>query len=152
MATAAASVLAEPEKQLPALAPVQALCDSPDGITARLAMLTLLAVYKDIVPGYRVRLPTAQEAAVPVSSEIRELRTYEANLLRSYQAYLQILLRAVKAIEGESVLAEAAGKRKAYEDKVARARAATQCLGQLLNAHSHFNYTSGNRNNANTQS
>jgi hypothetical protein len=33
---------------------------------SRLAMLSLLAVFKDIIPGYRIRLPTEKELEVKV--------------------------------------------------------------------------------------
>jgi nucleolar complex protein 3 len=52
---------------------------------ARLAMLSLAAVFRDILPGYRVRLPTEKELAVAVSKEVKKLREYESALLRAYQ-------------------------------------------------------------------
>ncbi len=33
----------------------------------KLALLSACAVFKDIIPGYRIRLPTPQELAVKVS-------------------------------------------------------------------------------------
>ena len=51
----------------------------------RLAQLSLLAVMRDIVPGYRVRLPTEKELAVPVSKDVQRVRDYESTLLRLYQ-------------------------------------------------------------------
>ena len=53
---------------------------------ARLAMLTLLAVFKDILPGYRIRLPTEKELEVPVSKEVKQTRDYESMQVRLYQA------------------------------------------------------------------
>lgn len=52
---------------------------------ARLAMLSLLAVFKDILPGYRIRLPTEKELEVPVSKEVRQTRDYESMQVRLYQ-------------------------------------------------------------------
>lgn len=51
----------------------------------RLAQLSLLAVMRDIVPGYRIRLPTEKELAVPVSKDVQRVREYESTLLRLYQ-------------------------------------------------------------------
>ncbi len=48
-------------------------------------MLSLAAVFKDILPGYHVRLPTEKELAMPVSKEVKKVRDYEGALLRSYQ-------------------------------------------------------------------
>lgn len=53
---------------------------------ARLAMLSLLAVFKDILPGYRIRLPTEKELEIPVSKEVKQTRDYEAMQLKLYQA------------------------------------------------------------------
>lgn len=35
---------------------------------SRLALLSLLAVFKDIIPGYRIRLPSAEELKIKVSA------------------------------------------------------------------------------------
>eukprot|EP00198_Chlamydomonas_reinhardtii_P008517 XP_001697854.1 predicted protein [Chlamydomonas reinhardtii] len=55
-----------------------ALAASRDGNTlvSRLAMLSLLAVYKDILPGYRIRPPTDKE---------QEVKTYLRSLLEGAQ-------------------------------------------------------------------
>ena len=53
---------------------------------ARLAMLSLAAVFRDILPGYRIRPPTEKELAMAVSKDVRKLRDHESSLLRAYQA------------------------------------------------------------------
>ena len=60
--------------------------DMPRTQVARLAMVSQAAVFRDIVPGYRVRLPTEKELAMPVSKDVRRVRDTEAALLRAYQA------------------------------------------------------------------
>jgi nucleolar complex protein 3 len=54
----------------------------------RLAMLSLLAVFRDVLPGYRIRLPTEKELAMPVSKDVKRTRDYEATLLRLYEVQL----------------------------------------------------------------
>lgn len=54
---------------------------------SKLAMLSLLAVFKDILPGYRIRLPTEKELDIPVSKEVKQTRDYEAMQLRFYQVW-----------------------------------------------------------------
>ena len=49
-------------------------------------MLSLAAVFKDILPGYKIRPPTEKELAMPVSKEVKKLRDHESGLLRAYQA------------------------------------------------------------------
>ena len=55
---------------------------------AKWGMLSLVAVFRDILPGYRIRPPTEKELTMPVSKEVKKTRDYEATLLRSYQACL----------------------------------------------------------------
>lgn len=50
-------------------------------------------MYKDVLPAYRIRLPTEKELAMPVSKEVKRLREYESTLLKGYQTYLKHLLK-----------------------------------------------------------
>lgn len=59
--------------------------------TARLAVMSLLAIFQDILPSYRIRLPTAAEMAVKVGKETKKLWDYERALLHHYQSYLKLL-------------------------------------------------------------
>ena len=52
---------------------------------ARLALLSLLAVFRDILPEYPIREPTAKELAAPVSKEVKAVRDYETKLLHQCQ-------------------------------------------------------------------
>ena len=63
------------------LAQLQELCTHEDLQVCKLAMLSLLAVFKDVLPGYRIRLPTAKEKQVQVTKSVRLLRTFERRLL-----------------------------------------------------------------------
>lgn len=59
--------------------------------TASLAIMSLLAVFKDILPSYRLRMPTDVERAGKISKETKQLWDYERALLTHYQQYLQLL-------------------------------------------------------------
>lgn len=48
-------------------------------------MLSLAAVFKDILPGYKIRAPTDKELAMAVSKDVKRLRDHESALLRAYQ-------------------------------------------------------------------
>lgn len=65
----------------------------PNSIRA-LAFLSQLAVFKDIIPGYRIRQLTAAEEAERVRDEVRRMREGEKMLVRNYKSYL-------KGLEGE---------------------------------------------------
>jgi nucleolar complex protein 3 len=60
---------------------------------ARLAMVSLLAIFSDILPSYRIRLPTHEELSVRVSKETKATWDYERNLLSHYQSYWKLLQR-----------------------------------------------------------
>ena len=88
-------------------------------------MLSLVAVFKDILPGFRIRLPTEKELGMPVSKDVKKVRDYEAALLRAYQAFLKALLDAARGQRG-----------------LGFARAAIRCLCMLLPSLYSFNYSS----------
>eukprot|EP00898_Chlorokybus_atmophyticus_P004192 jgi/Chlat1/4774/Chrsp308S00819 len=96
MAEVCSLVLAEPEARLDLLREVRVMCVDDDIPTSRLAILSLAAVYCDICPGYRIRLPTAAELEVTVSKEVAKQRAYEAALLKGYEAYVEVLVKAAK--------------------------------------------------------
>ena len=72
----------------------------------RLSLLSLLAVFKDVLPGYRIRLPTEKELAMPVSKDVKRTRDYEATLLRLYQVHVGSVARSVASDERLNVHAD----------------------------------------------
>ena len=50
----------------------------------RLALLSAAAVLRDLIPAYRIRLPTEKELKMQVSKEVSTLREYERKLLSAY--------------------------------------------------------------------
>lgn len=69
-----------------------------DPLIRKLAILSQLAVFKDIVPGYRIRELTKKEAAEKVSQMIAHLRDWEQGLVAAYQSYLRCLEKELKGI------------------------------------------------------
>jgi nucleolar complex protein 3 len=53
-------------------------------------------VYKDLIPGYRIRQLTALEEGEKVRDEVRRLREGEKMLVRSYKGYLKTLEGEIK--------------------------------------------------------
>lgn len=86
------------------------------------AFLSQLAVYKDLIPGYRIRQLTAQEDAEKVRDEVRRMREGEKALVRNYKTYL-------KALEVE------------VKGKTPLGSVALKCLCELLTAVPHFNFS-----------
>lgn len=59
--------------------------DDDDHRVRHFAMLSQYAVFKDIIPSYRIRIPTTAEMATKVSKEVQRVRSKEAALLKAYQ-------------------------------------------------------------------
>jgi nucleolar complex protein 3 len=62
-----------------------------DPIIRKLAIISQLAVFKDIIPGYRIRALTDQEKAEKVSQMVARTREWEQGLVVVYQTYLRLL-------------------------------------------------------------
>lgn len=80
-----------------------ALCVGEDPAARRLSMAATCAVWKDIIPGYRIRLPTEQEKEVKISKEVQKTRAFEASFLAFYQKYLKLLEEATKGTAPDPV-------------------------------------------------
>jgi nucleolar complex protein 3 len=96
------------------------------------AFLAQLAVFKDIIPGYRIRLTTEKEKEAKVTKEVRKLRQFEEGLLSNYQGFLRELENTVKSIRSKS-------RPLAEQDSLLLARA-VKCFTELLTCASHFNF------------
>ncbi|THH03855.1 hypothetical protein EW145_g5953 [Phellinidium pouzarii] len=92
-----------------------------DVLIRRLAILSQLAVFKDIIPGYRIRPLTDKEKAEKVSQIVQRTRDFEQGLVSVYQAYLRSLEAELKT---KSELADTA----------------LQCICRLLAELTHFNF------------
>ncbi|KAI7826532.1 nucleolar complex-associated protein-domain-containing protein [Gamsiella multidivaricata] len=161
MATMAQAIIAEPEANVGQLRKLRAMAQDPSDVIKKLAMLTQLAVYKDILPGYRIRPLTEKEQSVTVSKEVAKLRDYEQSLLQNYQNYLQSLEKVLaqdrpgkEEEEAElgsksaavsltapaptvGSLAEGEATKRAKADL---ATVAIHCMCNLLTSVTHFNF------------
>jgi len=106
-----------------------------DGTTSRLAALSLLAIFQDIIPHYRIRLPTAAERAVRVTKDVKKLWDYEGKLLLTYQQYLKLL---------DSLWQSGCGIETKRQDAAISTVGVTAilCMCELLKSASHFNFRS----------
>ena len=62
-----------------------------DPYIRKLTMLSQLTVFKDIIPGYRIRGLTDKEKAEKVSQMVTRTRDWEQGLVGAYQNYLKCL-------------------------------------------------------------
>ena len=93
----------------------------------KLALATQAAVYKDVIPGYRIRAYKDEDMGNKVSKDVRKLRQYEQALVSSYQAYVKDLVETAK---GKDMSAEVTSLRTV----------AINCACTLLIAVPHFNF------------
>ena len=128
IAVGCTKLLADPEAHVGLLPGLLEFAEERDPLRASWAQISLVSVFKDIVPGYRVRLPTEEELKVRVSKDVQRVRDFERNLLRGYQQFLKALLRAAKGADSRDPAAQA------------RARVAVKCMAGLLGSLPHFNY------------
>ena len=70
-----------------------------DPIIRKLTFLSQLAVFKDIIPGYRIRTLSDKEKAEKVSQMVQRTRDWEQGLVGVYQSYLRSLEAEVKGTE-----------------------------------------------------
>ncbi|XP_024966832.1 nucleolar complex protein 3 homolog isoform X2 [Cynara cardunculus var. scolymus] len=114
------AMLTDPEANIKSLKEMLQICKDGDQATSILGLKSLLAVFKDIIPGTRIRLPTEKELAMVVSKEVKKTRFYESTLLTVYKAYLQKLM--------------------ALEKVSSFKRVAIRCICTLLEANPRFNF------------
>ena len=124
-------VMEDPEGKWLDLREVCKLCEDRDGAVARLAALSMVLVFKDVCPGYRIRPPTQKELAMKVSKETQKLRDFEAGLLKMYGNFVRVLVRC----------GGGKGKSRSQRGKGGPDSAtALRCLCVLLESLPHFNY------------
>lgn len=92
----------------------------------KLCLVTQLAVYKDVIPGYRIRPSSEDPAGQKLSKDVKRLRTYEHALVTGYHVYLKELAKYARL--------------KGSEDKHGLSKVAITCGCALLTAVPHFNF------------
>ena len=124
-------IVQDPQQHYNRLAQVVNLINDSDFKIAKLAIASLALLFKDIVPGYKIREITKQERESAVSKAVKSVRAFEGSLLHSYQRYLQ----SVETIARGNVHNKASNKQK-LSLRVTCARA----LCSLLQPLCHFNF------------
>jgi nucleolar complex protein 3 len=121
----------DPQQHFNRLPQVIALVNDSDLKIAKLAVASLALLFKDIVPGYKIREITKQERETAVSKAVKSVRAFEGCLLHNYQRYLQ----NVETIARGNVHNKASNKQK-LSLRVTCAKA----LCSLLQPLCHFNF------------
>ncbi|EOB05669.1 Nucleolar complex protein 3-like protein, partial [Anas platyrhynchos] len=106
-------------------------------IVRKLVMVSLMEIFKDIVPSYRIRPLTEAEKAAKVKKETQKLREFEEGLVSQYKFYLENLEQTIKDWKQRKLKKSNVISLKAYKGL---AEIAVKCLCELLVALPHFNF------------
>lgn len=95
-------------------------------VIQKLALATQAAVYKDMIPDYRIRAYNDEDIGTKVSKEVRQTRQYEQALIAGYQGYVKHLASIARTRGGSA-------------DSTSLKSVAINCACALLIAVPHFN-------------
>lgn len=96
----------------------------------KLALASQAAVYKDVIPGYRIRPLSEEDMSAKISKDVRKLRAFEQSLLSGYKHYVQKLSDLTKSSKrGENTAVDPSLKSLAIN-----------CACNLLLSVPHFNF------------
>ncbi|KAL5045526.1 hypothetical protein BDW71DRAFT_79218 [Aspergillus fruticulosus] len=119
----------DPEEHISSFKAIAEMVDSGSHVAVKkLALAAQAAIYKDVIPGYRIRPLSEEEASAKVSKDVRKLRNYEQSLLSGYKHYIQTLLTFTKS-----------SKDKADTNSEMKT-VAINCACSLLLSVPHFNF------------
>ncbi|XP_039991094.1 nucleolar complex protein 3 homolog isoform X2 [Xiphias gladius] len=103
----------------------------------KLVMVSLMEIFKDIAPTYRIRPLTPAEKAAKVKKETQQLREFEEGLVSQYKFYLEDLEQTIKDWKQKKKKRSQAVGFQSYRGL---AEVAIRCLCDLLLALPHFNF------------
>ncbi|KAG6007953.1 hypothetical protein E4U21_005314 [Claviceps maximensis] len=129
LAKAATLLNEDPEEHISGLKTLAKIGESKIPTIRMLALMTQMAVYKDIIPGYRIRPQTEEDAArEKLSKEVRGQRQFEQSLVAGYQAYIKELAHCARS----QTLPVRGGQ--------SLSNVAVTCACTLLTSVPHFNF------------
>lgn len=130
LARLAQSLSEDPEEHVGQLSILAEFTQSDNVTVKKLALATQLAVFKDIIPGYRIRPLGEKDREGKVSKDVKKLRTFEQGLLHAYKDYISTL---------SSLAVTRANKKLDQKSASSLASVAISCACTLLTTVPHFN-------------
>ncbi|NXL57405.1 NOC3L protein, partial [Chordeiles acutipennis] len=141
IAALASAILSEPDNSIKKLKELRAMLMEQDPnvavIVRKLVMVSLMEIFKDIAPSYKIRPLTEAEKATKVKKETQKLREFEEGLVSQYKFYLENLEQTIKDWKQRKLKKSNVISLKAYKGL---AEIAVKCLCELLVALPHFNF------------
>lgn len=130
LAKLATALNEDPEEHVGSLKTLAEIGESKIPAIQMLALMTQMSVYKDIIPGYRIRPQTEDGPTEKVSKEVRTMRKFEQSLVSGYQHYVKELARCAKV------------ETNAVKGGQSVSGIAITCACTLIDAVPHFNFRS----------
>ncbi|XP_072481792.1 nucleolar complex protein 3 homolog isoform X2 [Notamacropus eugenii] len=141
IAALASAILSDPESNIKKLKELRAMLMEQDPdvavIVRKLVMVSLMELFKDITPSYKIRPLTETEKASKVRKETQKLREFEEGLVSQYKFYLENLEQIIKDWKQRKLKKSNVVSLKAYKGL---AEVAVKSLCELLVALPHFNF------------
>ncbi|EPX73483.1 Noc2p-Noc3p complex subunit Noc3 [Schizosaccharomyces octosporus yFS286] len=129
LASLAQKLLEEPEESLHVFKSIFEKFQSPFITTKKLSLLTALAVFQDLIPGYRIRPLSEEEESTKLSKEVAQRWSYEQTFLKHYMRFIEILesiFKSYPSLENDV-------QKSLYE-------VAVRCVSRLIEHVPHFNF------------
>lgn len=133
IASLATRIVTDPHENVGNLSQLRQIAIQNKGRLAALAILTEAQVYRDIAPGYRIRTVTEKEAAVKVSKEVAQVRSFEQSLLSGFRRFIK------SCTSLSQWRATGNNQTPAAKDMTEVRHAACKALSTVLAALPHFN-------------
>ncbi|KAL9097584.1 MAG: hypothetical protein Q9165_000480 [Trypethelium subeluteriae] len=119
----------DPEENIGLLKKLRLLTSCLDRSIKEIALITQELVFKQIIPGYRIRPLSEEDMRGNLSKDVRKLRVFEQSIVAGYQQYVGDLTKFSQ------------GKIKGSADVIAKMKSrAIQCSRDMLLAVPHFNF------------
>ncbi|KAG5319094.1 NOC3L protein, partial [Acromyrmex heyeri] len=100
----------------------------------KLAMVSLLEVFKDLLPSYSIQ--EISQEGVKLKKDTLTLQKYEATLLKNYKSYLQRLEKISKILRTKN-----GNMQSVNEQEMQLGETAVSCMCELLAVHPYFNFS-----------
>ncbi|XP_029978247.1 nucleolar complex protein 3 homolog isoform X2 [Sphaeramia orbicularis] len=141
IATLGSAIICDPVNNIKRLKELRGMLMESDPAVAvtvrKLVMVSLMEIFKDIAPTYKIRPLTSEEKAAKVRKETQQLREFEESLVSQYKFYLEDLEQTIKDWKQQKKKrSQAVG----FDSYRGLAEVAIRCLCELLLALPHFNF------------
>ncbi|KAI1324873.1 nucleolar complex-associated protein 3 [Xylariaceae sp. FL0255] len=127
LAKIATMLSSSPDENVGAFKALNKIGESKIPAIITLSLVTRMAIYKDMIPGYRIRPVSEDAPKEKLSKDVKTLRNFETALVSGYQIYVKELAKYAKA-----------GRRSGESDGIASV--AITCACTLLTSVPHFNF------------